>query len=225
MPIQVIGYNNSAVAEVDGTVYRSLRTTSRPPDYGLLGSYRVALASGTMAAGQGTAFDLFQARWIDATRIALIWGASVDGLSGSATVFTAGFGNVSAFVARNWTDDGTGGATVNFTGDNQQMRSTMRTSLMGTVRMSTTTALGIGTRTLDSQAIGQITFSVGVTGNVMYVPMGTTLIENLQGVGSGSAQQPLVLSQNEGLVIQGTIPATGTWQVGLSMAWSELASF
>jgi hypothetical protein len=35
---------------------------------------------------------------------------------------------------------------------------------------------------------------------------------------------PLVFVQNEGFVIRGTVPATGTWEFGVLMEWSEIVS-
>jgi hypothetical protein len=225
MSIQIIGYNNNAVADVDGTDYYALKVTIRPVEYGLLGSYRVSSLSGTMAANQGNNFDLFQMRWVDATRIALVWNLVIAGLSGSATVFTAGFGNIAAYIARNWTSDGSGGAVITPTGDYQQLRTSMGTSIMGTVRGPTTAALGQGTRTLDAQSFALATFSVGVNANVNYINGPLVLFGLRRGIGAGILREPAILGFNEGIVIQGTIPGTGTWQVGLTATWSEVGIY
>ena len=59
MAIQLQG-NGGTVADVDGTNYRALRTTLRPIDYGALGSYRLSLLSGTMAAGLAANAEVWQ---------------------------------------------------------------------------------------------------------------------------------------------------------------------
>lgn len=225
MSIQIMGKFNNAITNVDGTAYNALTVTFRPIDYGLLGMFRVAALSGTMTAGLGAASDIFQSRWTDASRIALIWAVSLDGMGGSSTVFTAGFANFSVFVARNWTADGTGGTVMTPVAESQSLRTNMGSSIMGTVRGPTTGALGIGTRTLDTQAIGQITCSIGVNANVNYIIRTINLFGVRRGIGAGSLRQPLVLAYNEGLVVQATVPATGTWQVGVSMFWSEVGIY
>jgi hypothetical protein len=42
---------------------------------------------------------------------------------------------------------------------------------------------------------------------------------------SGGNPAPMVLAQNEGVVIRATVPATGTWGHGVTMAWSEVATY
>lgn len=220
MAIQVQG-NSGTVVEVDGTTFRAMRITSRPVEYGALGLYRIAMLSGTMAAGIAAASEIFQARWTNATNLALIWGLSFDGF-GSATAFTAGFGNMSMTIARSWTADGSGGTAATLTGNNQKMRTSMGTSLMGTIRVSTTAALGAGTKTLDAQPIAQIALSINAVANTQYLPPATVAYGNLE---AGGNPTPVVLAQNEGIVVRATVPATGTWQFGVTMAWAEVTSY
>jgi hypothetical protein len=222
MAIQVQG-NGGVVAEVDGMTYRALRVTVRPVDYGALGSYRIAMISGTMAAGLVAASDVFQARWTDATRLALIWGLQIDGMGGSATAFTAGFANFSAFISRSWTADGSGGTSATLTGNNQKLRTSMATMLMAAIRISSTAALTAGTKTNDAQAASQITYTIGTTVSVNYI--GQTCLYGSQALEGSGNPAPIVLAQNEGMTIQATVPATGTWQFGVTMAWSEVTSY
>jgi hypothetical protein len=222
MSIQIQG-NGGVVAEVDGTTYRALRVTIRPVDYGALGQYRISMLSGTMAAGLAAAAEIFQARWTQASNLAIIWGVSLDGLSGSATVFTAGFAAISLTVARAWSGDGSGGSAATLTGNNQKLRTSMATTSMSAIRISSTAALGVGTKTLDGQALGQTSFCIATAASVIYQNMlglyGASSLEN------GGNPAPIVLAQNEGVVVRATVPATGTWQFGITMAWSEVASY
>lgn len=220
MAIQVQG-NSGVVAEVDGTTFRSLRVTSRPVEYGALGLYRASMISGTMAAGLAGASEIFQARWTDATRLCLVFGFQLDGLAGSATAFTAGFANASLTIARNWSADGSGGNAATLTGNNNKLRTSMGTSLFGAVRASSTAALTAGTKTLDSQAVGQITFSIGVATSIIYLGQ-VALYGELE---QNANPSPIVLAQNEGVVARATVPATGTWQFGVTMAWAEVTSY
>jgi hypothetical protein len=218
MAIQLQG-NTGVVAEVDGTNYRAMRTTLRPMDYGALGSYRVGALSGTMAAGLAANAEVFQFRWTDATRICVVTSVDWNGLSGSATAFTAGFAQVSLWIARSWTADGAGGTAVTPTGNNNKMRTSMSASLLGSARISSTAALTAGTKTLDANSVGNYSASIGTTTSQQWLPQ-----TQLWHANPGS-QSPLIMAQNEGFVIRASVPATGTWQFGITVAWTELEAY
>jgi len=219
MAIQVQG-NGGTVAEVDGTVYRAMRTTLRPLDYGALGSYRMSLLTGTMAAGLAANSEVFQFRWTDASRFCVVTSVLWDGLSGSATAFTAGFGKVDMLVARSFTADGSGGTAATVTGNNQKMRTSgMGATLLGSARIASTAALGTGTKTLDSQAVGQYSAAFGTATSTQWIPQ----IDLFHADPGG--ESPLILAQNEGFVVRATVPATGTWQGGVTVCWTELTSY
>lgn len=218
MAIQIQG-NLGTIAEVDGTNYRAVRTTLRPIDYAALGSYRLAALSGTMAAGLAANAEIFQFRWVDATRVCAITSIQFDGLSGSATAFTAGFGKVDLMIARSWVTDGSGGTTLTLTGNNQKMRSSMNSTLVGSSRISSTAALSAGSKTLDTAAVGQYSAAIGTATSTQWIPQ-FHLFHPDAGV-----ESPIILSQNEGIVIRASVPATGTWQFGVTIDWSELDSY
>lgn len=218
MAIQIQG-NTGTVAEVDGTNYRAMRTTLRPIDHGSLGAFRLSGLSGTMAAGLAADSEVFQFRWTDSTRVCVITSIIWDGLSGSATAFAAGFGKVDLLVARSWTADGSGGTILTPTGNNQKMRSTMNTSLVGGSRISSTAALSAGTKILDTRAVGQYSAAFGTATSTQWMPQ-----VDLFHVDPGG-ECPIILTQNEGIVVRATVPATGTWQFGVTICWAEVASY
>ena len=218
MAIQIQG-NGGTVAEVDGTNYRAMRSTLRPIDYGALGSYRMSGLSGTMAAGLAANSEVFQFRWTDATRLCVITSVLWDGLSGSATAFAAGFAKVDMLVARSWSADGSGGTTLTPTGNNQKMRSSMGTTLVGSARVSSTAALTAGTKTLDSLAMGQYSAAIGTATSTQWMPQ-----FDLFHVDPGG-ETPLILAANEGFVVRATVPATGTWQFGVTVTWTEVTAY
>lgn len=218
MAIQLQG-NSGTVAEVDGTNYRAMRTTLRPIDYGALGSYRLSQLSGTMAAGLAANSEVFQFRWTDATRLCVVTSVIWDGLSGSATAFAAGFGKVDLVVARSWTADGSGGSAATLTGNNAKQRTSMGTTLVGAVRTASTAALGAGTKTLDAQAVGQYSAAFGTATSTQWIPQFDLFHADPGG------ESPLVLAQNEGVVVRATVPATGTWQFGVTIVWSEVVAY
>jgi len=219
MAIQLQG-NSGTVADVDGTNYRALRATLRPLDYGALGSYRLSLLSGTMAAGLAANSEVFQFRWSDASRFCVVTSVLWDGLSGSATAFAAGFGKVDMLVARSWTADGSGGSAATISGNNQKMRTgPMGASLLGAARISSTAALTAGTKSLDTQAIAQYSAAIGTATSTQWMPQFDLFHADPGG------ESPLILAQNEGFVVRATVPATGTWQFGVTVCWTELTAY
>jgi hypothetical protein len=217
MAIQVQG-NSGVISEVGAN--RALRVVLYPYDYAALGQYKVAGLSGTMAAGLAANAEIFQLRWTDATRLCLINSVVLNGLSGSATAFAAGFAKVDLLTARSWSADGSGGTTLAVTGNNQKLRTSMGTSLMGAIRVASTAALTAGTKTLDAAPMGLFGFSIGTVANVIYVPGQLTLFDSDLG-----NSHPIVLATNEGIVCRATVPATGTWQFGITVNYTELAAF
>jgi hypothetical protein len=218
MAIQVQG-NTGVVAEVDGTSYRAMRATLRPIDPGALGAYRIAQISGTMAAGLAANSEIFQFRWADATRLCVVTSVVFDGLSGSATAFAAGFGRIDMTVARSWTADGSGGTAATLTGNNGKQRTSMGTTLLGASRIASTAALTAGTKTLDTQAVGQYSAAFGTGTSVQWIPQVDLFHADPGG------ESPLILAQNEGFVVRATVPATGTWQFGVTVVWTELTAY
>lgn len=194
------------------------RNVNYPYDYDTLGQYRAAHLSGTMAAGLASNAEIFQFRNADATRLVLVNKVFLDGLAGSATAFVAGFAKVDLLIARSWTSDGSGGTGMTLTGNNQKLRTSMGTILATTTcRGSSTAALTGGTKTLDAQPIGVFAFTIGTVANVIYAPDRIALFQAIEG-----NQHPIILAQNEGLVIRATVPGTGTWQFGVSIDWVEI---
>jgi hypothetical protein len=218
MPFQLQG-SGGVVADVPGTGFRALKVQQMPVEYGSLGIYRLSMLSGTMAAGLGANSEIFQFRWTDATRFALVRKVILDGVSGSATAFTAGFGKVDMLVARSFTAAGSGGNPATITGNNNKLRTSMGTTLLGELRCASTTNLGTGTKTLDSQAVGQISLTFGTVASIQYTNPVVLFGEDI------GPEHPVLLAQNEGFVVRATVPATGTWQFGITVAWAEVTAY
>jgi hypothetical protein len=87
------------------------------------------------------------------------------------------------------------------------------------IRIASTGALTAGTRTLDTDPLAAITVGIGATANVIYIPPTTDLFVAYPG------DHPLVCAQNEGFIIQATVPATGTWCFGVQVEWDEIDSY
>jgi hypothetical protein len=213
MPIQVVGPSGNA-AEVDSG--KAIRVVGRGLDPGALGAYRMSVRTGVMAAGLAANAEIFQFRWTDATRLAVVERVTFDGM-GSIVAFAAGVASFYTTAARGWSADGSGGTPITLTGSNQKQRTSFGTTLVGAARVSSTAALTAGTKTLDSQDFGQAVGGVTATAGAGLAPQS---MMDVLGLG-----YPLVLAASEGFVIRATVPATGTWTAGFTIHWTELAAY
>jgi len=225
MAVQIQG-NSGVVGEIDGITFRALRVTGRPIDYGALGFYRASATSGTMAVSLGANAEIFQFRWPDATRFAVVTRVGISAGSNVAAAAAA----LLAFkctIARSWTVAGSGGTRLTLTGNNQKLRTSMGTSLVNDAGISTTAALTAGTKTLDAQDVGAVSFGVG-TGAITVSPSLVICPRyELLNV-DASTDHPIILAQNEGFVIRtgvNAFPAGMTWSFSVDVSWAEVAAF
>lgn len=216
MAIQMQG-NGGVTAEVESNT-RALRSVLRPTDFGALGVYQATHVSGVMAAGLAASAEIFQLRWTHASNLCLIRQVQISAAS-DTVAFTAGRGNFNLAVARSWTADGSGGTAMTLTGNNQKLRTSMGTTLMGAIRGASTAALTAGTKTLDTQALSSVQV-------VCPAAAATLMLGQIDMINPESeSEYPIVLAQNEGIVIRATVAATGTWGFSVNIKWMELASY
>lgn len=219
MALQIKG-NSGTNLEVE-TNTRAARVTIRPIDYGSLGSYSHGALSGTITAGLSANAPIYSFRWTNATALGLIRRVAISA-GNTATPFTAGVVLLQMFVARSFTAPDTGGNDLTPAGNDCKRRTSMGNSLLvgvtGSIRCSSTVALTPGTRTLDQQPCATIGTSVPATAGTPLVLPGSELWT----YNAGDSRYPLVLAQNEGFVIQATVPASGTWTFGVSVDWDEI---
>src|SRR6266545_506771 len=111
MAIQIQG-NGGTVLEVDGSTFRAARVVARPIDHGALGHYKYGGFTGILPAALGANSEIFQFRWADTTRIALITKVKISACV-STTFFAAGVPvQIDLVKATGWTGQGTGGVGV-----------------------------------------------------------------------------------------------------------------
>jgi hypothetical protein len=206
-----------------------MHVTTKPIPYGALGHYRYAGTTGTIAAALAASAQLFYLRWTDATRFCVI------------TRFKASFQTLTPFTAATLTDFGFnlfkatavsagGGGTDVGAQVKTRMRTTMGASLLdvsGSMRLAQTGLLTAIT-TLDATPIAA---SIGDP-NQTNPAAGTeeprvndpTLIFEAD---MGHGDCPLVLAQNEGLVLTNRTvwPAAGTGIVQVEIQWAEVSAF
>lgn len=222
------GGTTGSLLEVGNAAALPMHVTSKPLPVGSLGQYRLASTTGTLAAALAASAQVFYVRWTDSTRFFVLHR------------FKASFQTLTPFTAATLTDFGfdlfkatavsAGGSGTDLSSAKTKMRTSMGASLLdgsGFVRISGTAALTAIT-TLDSYPIAQ---SVGDP-NLTNPAGGTeeprvndpTLIYECD---MASGQHPLVLGQNEGLVLRNRAvwPAAGTGVVTVEMVWSEVSAF
>src|SRR5947209_2865739 len=111
--IQIVGNTNSTTAAEVEVNTKALRSVIRPSDYGSLGIYSIAQASGTMAAGLGAAAPIFAFRFPSGGAATLVAVKKIlFGAVGGSTAFAAGTGKFDLFAARSYTVSDTGGTDI-----------------------------------------------------------------------------------------------------------------
>lgn len=219
MGLPLVGSPSGNAAEVDANTH-ALRVNPRPNDYGSLGIYAKGLTSGTMAAGLAAASSVWQMRY-GGSNVLLVKKVLLSA-GDTGTAFAAGAITFNLFVARSFSANGSGGTAGTLTGNNGKLRTSMSQAMstpIADIRISSTAALTAGTWTLDTDPCGGITTSIDATAGRPMVAPGTELLRALPG------EYPLVLANNEGLNLQATVPATGTWVFSVSVVVEELSAY
>lgn len=218
-------------AEVDGSVFRALRVVNRPIDYGSLGTYRLAVATGTLAAALAANAVVFSARWGDATRLAVLLSLRTRFMP--LTPFTAAtltdHTSFDAYINRAFTAAHTGGTAITLTGNSMKTRTSMGSTLFTDIRIATTAALGGGTLTADAHPFMQslrkgnrVNPAAATEETIMPTTDGMDLDYN-----TTAGEAPHVFAQNEGLTIRNRTvwPAAGTGILRVEMAWAEVDAY
>lgn len=211
MAIQILGQDGSSVAAVDPT-HKAQHVTLHPTE--VAGSFLVQVA-GTTAAAPGAAANLASFRWGDSTKNALIRRLRVEMLVTTAS--TAGIPEVAAYIARSFSASDTGGTAVSMAGSNQKRRTSLATSAINTngdLRFATGGTLTAGTRTLDPLPILAVMAPLAISAAAFSGEFGGSLEE-----------QPIVLAQNEGIVIQNLTALTAAiYRYHVQFEWDEVTT-
>lgn len=219
------GPNENIEMQVDQT-FAAGRVSLRPLEYtnamGTAGGhFGVAAATGS-TTGLSAGGAIYSFRWTDSARIAVIQKVLVG-----AVVVTA-FGTaqeVSAdlVVVRGFTASDTSGTAISMSANSGKKRTSMANSLVGDMRISTTTALTAGTGTADTNAVGYWIAGGGAAFNSVGSSSGMVpLFQVIPG-----AEHSLVLSQNEGFRIRVPVAqgATGVVRYTVNVDWAEVPSY
>lgn len=180
------------------------------------GAYRVSQSSSTLAVGLAADAVIAALRWTHASKICLLTRLRVEAYTLTAPTVAQQFG-VDAVVGRSYSASHTGGTAVSFSGNNLKKRTSYASSQMGDIRMATTAALGGGTVTADANAVGATSrWELVGAATVQHIPLALDL-DWREIVG-----HPLILVQNEGILIRNTILTANTMTYTATVSWEWL---
>lgn len=185
-------------------------STPYPIDYGTGGCFQTLVTSGTMAAGLASGSPIFDFRFTPSTSLAIVRRVMLS-MWNTSTGFTAGIGTFSLSVARSWSVDDSGGTTLSTP---SRLRAAMGAA-SGVLRVASTGTLTAGTRTLDTAPISTLPVALSTATQSVFLQR-TSLLSKANDL------HPIVLVQNEGLVLAATVPATGTWSFAVEFEWDEV---
>jgi len=186
--------------------------TKYPIDHTNGGAFYTTAKSNTMTAGLAANAPIASFRFASpATMICVLRKLELS--MWSIGTLAVGLASFDAFIARTYTSEDTGGLLSSLSGNNGKLR-TKHQSPVAHLRVSDTAALTLGTRTLDAAPFENIIASIpAATANIVYLN-NAKLFEDVD--------HPLILENNEGLIIQASVPATGTWGFNLTAIWDEV---
>ncbi len=210
----------------------------RGGDGSVLGHYSVAHSSGALAATIGALGHLASVRWAPTTLTAFFVlvrirvGISFETSQSDLTRFV-----FRAIVARGFSVDFTTASTAaSMAGvaNTNKMRASMGTSLMGTAgpRIATTVVMSGQTLTADAAPFAICTVPtiqpVTATGTAAAVPAGFTSPMQTLYEWTGLGQHPLLLTNNEGVIVQPVYACPGTagvFNLHVVWDWAEVKAF
>ena len=214
---------SATLAGVGEQASKGLHVRAAPLDYGSLGHYAYGASTGIIAAALGANSEIFQFRWTHSTNLAVIRRVRFNAIV-STTFFSAGVPvEIDLVKATAWTVAGTLG-TAPTIGAMLKRRTSMSSTLVaaGDLRIATTTALGAGTKTLETEKLSVLLAPGPTAAPGLIFASGTVLLS----AEVGDADHPLVLAQNEGFVIRSVaVPATGTWRAAIGVDWAEVTAY
>lgn len=217
-PVLMAGSDGTNVRTLGVETNGSLKVTGRPND--VLGSYRVTTTSGLVAAGFGGPKDCWSFR-TGASNYSIVRKVTVA-MWDVTTGFAVGLGRFDLFVGRSFSGSFTSnGTAATISGNNGKKKTAQATTSIAQIYTLATSTSGIvgSTHTKDTQPLASVAFQVIATVNQVLLP--TVELVNFS---YDNAVWPLVLAPNEGLVLQATVPATGTWTFTVSIEWEEMSA-
>lgn len=205
---------DSTLLTVDPT-FKAARVVIKPDE--LTGAYQLSVPTGAITTIAANA-PIFSFRWAPGTgSLCVVKRISVGFVC--TTAFGAaqqmGFGT---FMARSFSGSDSGQTAVVLTGNNNKYRTSLATTGVTDARVSGTAAITVGTRTLDANPLGLTYF---------WVPGVGTSLTQTDLISYDANDYPIVLSNNEGIVINNSIlmGATGVGNAIINIEWFETTAY
>jgi len=201
--------------EVDNS-FKAAHVVQRPLEHGSGGHYRVA-RNVPLVVTQAANGSLFSFRWGSSTHLAIIQYIRLSCLQTAAATATI-FPRFEVFVARTFTASDTAGTALTLTTNSFKKRTSHATTAVTDMRHSALAAgLTAGTRTLDAdpQLVLQTQQTITTPNTVLF-----TVSQDM----TDGVDHPIVLAQNEGLIVRGpttVFGAAGTADLLVELAWVE----
>lgn len=207
--VKVYGKDNASVLAIDST-HSAARVSPRPVELGTGGAFRSVFATGALT-GAGASTPVMSFRWTSATLNALLMRMQAT-IETTTAFTTAQFLEFAPYIARSFTANDSGGNAVTA----PKKRTSLAATAVGDFRVASTGALTAGTRTLDAQPVGYLA--------AYSAAAGFTLGKNTLFDIAIEEQYPIVLAQNEGLVVNNVIAlgAAGVLKIIFELEWLEL---
>ena len=195
--------DGTTAAKADNS-FDALRASFYPAE--LTSKHIVSMSSGALTGvAAGTANIVAAMRQIDSSSVIQIRKISLSWVT--TTGYTAAqYQDWGIYIVRSYTVSSSGGTAWNGASNNGKMRTSLGVPASMDARIATTSALTAGTFTADTYPIAQIGCwnAAGAAGAI--IPM-TVLLDQ------GPGDYPIILAQNEGLVVC-PITTMGTAGVG-----------
>jgi hypothetical protein len=205
--------------------FDALRITPRPME--VLGVYSIGETTGGYS-GLAAGSELFQFRWTDASKLALILRVSVSVVITTAAS-AAGVVDRQLIIARTWNVSGSGGTSLFPSFTNQlKRRTSLASSVAGDIRIASNAALGAGTKTLDNTGVGIAGTALGSAALTAYQGNQILPLTDLYNVSAGGVvEYPIVLAQNEGCVVRmvSAEPSSAVLRTLVNFIWAEVAAY
>jgi hypothetical protein len=179
---------------------------------GVLGQYSLGVT--TSLINVGTTGELFQFRWSDSSRLAVIQRVNIMFVS-SAAQAALSVAQVDLIRATGWTVQGTSGVAIDMTTGSNKRRAAMPTSLIPAGDIRWGTPCGVGTKTLDANSLASLTYSGSANPQFAFA--------DLVKWRPGDNEYPLVLQPNDGFVLKiitGSAAGDGA-QASINIEWME----
>jgi hypothetical protein len=201
----------------DGSIQQPLMAaTLYPISYGAGGIYQHCARAPQLGPGLNSV-PIYSYRHSSATLLAAISKVRLTAWT-TTPGFSPGYARFSLYTARLFTAQDTGGTAISFAGNVNKLATSMAPSVASIV-YANTVPLTPGTRILDTDPLESLVVVAPTAASTPFTATPMLLLDKKPG------EHPLLLANNEGFVVQTTVPFGGNWQFAVTLEWAEVPVF